>query len=85
VGEKGCQVLAGDKIRYEVGTLHLLGFDIITHFKLLLMVLQIGSSFWAGTFCFQATRQEVHMPSTAWIPQNTPEVAETHAQTETAP
>ncbi len=49
------------------------------------MVLQIGSSFWAGTFCFQATRQEVHMPSTAWIPQNTPEVAETHAQTETAP
>jgi hypothetical protein len=34
VGEKGCQVLAGDKIRYEVGTLYLLGFDIITHFKL---------------------------------------------------
>jgi hypothetical protein len=45
-------------MRYEVGTLHhLLGFDIITHFKLLLlMVLQIGSSFCAGTFWFQARR-----------------------------
>jgi hypothetical protein len=71
--------LAGDKICYEVGTLHhLLGFDIITHFKLLLMVLQIGSSFWAGTFAFKPG--DAHA-STVWIPQNTQKVAETCTNT----
>jgi hypothetical protein len=53
--------LAGDKICYEVGTLHLLGFfDIITHFKLLLMVLADWQQFLGWHLLLSS--QDMHMP-----------------------